>query len=217
MYMTQLQKPNSKSKAFKAKKNNFQTGNISQTKCIQREAGDLCCMATVTYENGETNSAVGYNDSGTAQNTVNTFNNYHLTRLCTLKQVSNQPGACAEPHAVAAALKKADEPKGKGKGKTKSKKGSGNKGGTRVKEITVGPALFTKSCKNRIAAHVRYQRKLTPVDESFGTSLLGRCPRPKNDVDADAIKGAAHNISHPPCATCAQWISNGRVLPEYLE
>lgn len=87
-------------------------------------------------ENGKTNSAIGYNDSGTALNTVNTFNNYHLTRLYTLKQVSNQPGACAEPHAVAAALKKADETKGKGKGKT---------------------------------------------------------------------------------ATCAQWISNGRVLPEYLK
>ncbi len=198
--------------------------------CIQREEGDLSCEAIVSFRD-KAYIATGYNQPSSAEDSLSTFRRFSLNRLADLGKklkeedfVSNQMGACAEPHAVAKALKKREESQKKklttAKKNRRYQADSANNNLDKVDKIEhiyVGPAYITQTCKNRIAEHVAKMRVLEPSDLSIGKSILGREPLPKNARDAKLIKNSSPSCSHPRCRTCQQWIPGNDVLDKYLE
>lgn len=181
----------------------LQLKRINGELCVQKK-NDLMCKATINYESGPDSPGEGFNNGTTASDVLNTFAGYGLQNLSTLRQApgGNKPGVCAEPHAVADALRKR----------------SPEETGT-ITKIEVSPAEFTPKCKNRIADRVLNNQALSKVPgaPSFARALLGgRDPVMGSQEDANLIRTST--ATYPPCATCAQWIgSDGSVKDYYLE
>lgn len=123
---------------------NLKKASISP--CVQKVAGDLYCTAKICYNEGspESAEAKGYNDSNDKQEVINVFNHYGFPKLAALQvgdnkmnKKTNPPGQCAEPHAIANALKKGRRPSSK------------------IDAILLTPAYYTDLCKRRIEAEAK--------------------------------------------------------------
>ena len=103
--------------------------------CVQRKPGDLYCDARISYHGGTYSSARGENSRMMARETLQTFREFGLNALANVGKEgdSNPAGSCAEPHAVAEALKR-------GKENSKSRT---------IKKIYVSEAYFSTRCKNQ--------------------------------------------------------------------
>jgi len=185
----------------------LQLKRVNGPLCVQKK-DDLMCKATIKYDKYEDDSdestGEGFNDGKSASVVLNTFADYGLIDLFNLRKSpkGNQPGVCAEPHAVANALRKR----------------SPEKTGT-ITKIEVPPAEFTSNCKNRIANRVLNNLPLNrvPGAPSFARALLGgRDPVMGSQEDAERIRASTEK--YPPCATCEQWIrTDGLVESDYLK
>lgn len=173
--------------------------------CVQRNSGDLYCYATIKYKNGKSSNAKGENDSESAQKTIQTFREFGLYALANAgsNYNSNPSGQCAEPHAVAEALKR-------GKEKSKSRT---------IKKIYVSEAYFSTRCKTRVAEKVRYNeldtgQKSDITDINFAKAILGYMPRDRED--ARKIIFSSHTRSYPRCKCCQEWVPGKEVLRKYV-
>lgn len=165
--------------------------------CVQRRPNDLYCEASIHYDNGSSTQAMGYNKAATAKKVLSVFEDHGLTNLAAVPRVTNAPGACAEPHAVANALEKEES-------------------GAKITGIHISPAWFTPKCIERFSAKELRQTELGIPDENFAKVFFAENPIPKNESDIKTLKEI--KCSYPPCATCAQWIeTDGRVKSAYLQ
>ncbi len=109
-------------KAVQCKKNNDVirnsvnlTANVSQL--MPGEDVDLVCAADVFYvdktENSKHVKGVGYNDPSDKKDVLNLFKDKGLDKLANVKKgggtAAGEPGQCAEPHAVADAIKNIED------------------------------------------------------------------------------------------------------------
>ena len=166
--------------------------------CVQKISGDLCCEAIISCSDGCSYRALNKNDADRdeREKTKETFREHRLAKLADIKKCTNEPGACAEPRAVAKAL-------------CHKKKTQG------IKNIYVGEAEFTDQCRSRVSKMVASGRDWSEPEVSFAKALLGRMPKKKSKEDADKIFNSKE--TYPPCQTCEQWIGNNRkVKPEYI-
>ena len=103
-------------KAVMQKKENIKIkSKIAHGDALQLEPNgdnDVVCAADILYKDPEFNlkhvKGVGFNDSGNKRDVLGTFTKYGLDQLANVKKkgTGNEPGQCAEPHAVANALGK---------------------------------------------------------------------------------------------------------------
>lgn len=196
--------------------------------CAQRTTGDLRCEAVISYTNGKAR-AEGYNDYGDMDFILAAFSKYNLDDVFKnfdfLKM--NQPGQCAEPHAVANALE------------------IGDQDGSTIRSIWVSEAQFTSLFRKRITQIIEGKREIDAKDQrmffSVLQSLLENLPDQsteddklnKNDLlkiineNGETVNGLSDNkrkdlVSHindsskdfryEKCPTCSKWIDgNGNV------
>lgn len=200
--------------------------NTGAVPCVQKMKGDLCCQATIEYggDNQGTASAEGLNDASDKDKVIETFSKYGLEYLAKVKQWrdSNPPGQCAEPHAVANALKS-------GIGKI-----------CKIKSIRIGPAQYTDDFKARISKQIE-RGEMSTEDLTMVSTLINNNNIDITDITAkDNKKGEIKdiviiadnmrvskkglisrinksNLIRLPCLTCKQWINGGFVIGKYCE
>lgn len=203
----------SKAIQMKAPANTVNLKHVKPVSCVQRKSGDLKCKAEICYKDGSNAIAEGYNKDD-CEKVKEMFKYHGLVKLSNVKQKTNPPGICAEPHAVANALVKGGKRDGK------------------IDQVTITKAEYTLLCKKRISDEITKNSIDDQDMDNINIMLKQLYPEKKITVEnlysgsvstEDITKNIMEKpLTRKPCETCRQWIQMGQgetegiVKSEYL-